>query len=126
MKGLKIAAVSLVAAGSIAAAVGGVASAATTSDNTGMVGKSGIARTTFKQDRLDAEAKVLNTSTDAVLSAHKDKTLGQLLVNAGLTHKTFAEKVKAELTSELQSQGYSQDQITIALQHREIVRLRHS
>ncbi len=101
----------------------GVASAATTSN--GNVGTSGIPRATFRQERQDAVAQVLGTTTANVQAAHKAKTMDDLISKAGLTKQTFAQKVKAQLTTDLTAKGYSQDQITIALQHREIVRLHH-
>jgi hypothetical protein len=101
----------------------GVASAAAPTSTTG--GTSGIPRSVFKTDRLDAVATVLHTTTANVQAAHKDKTLSQLMSAAGLTKKTFAEKLKAQLTTDLENGGYSQSQVTIALQHRTIVRLRH-
>lgn len=106
----------------------GVASAATNasaSNMNGNVGSSGIPRSVFSQERLDAEAQVLNTTTDNVQAAHKSHTLKDLISQAGLTPKTFMQKLKTQLTSDLASKGYSQDQITIALQHKEIVRLHH-
>jgi hypothetical protein len=118
---------SIVASGFIAMSVISVASAATpTSTSTGStIGTSGISRTTFRQERLDAVAQVLNTSMTNVQTAHKDKTMKQLISSAGLTKTTFREKVKAQLTTDLEGQGYSQDQITIALQQRTIHRMRH-
>ena len=101
----------------------GLASAATPSN--GDVGKSDIPRSVFRQERLDAVAQVLDTSTTNVQNAHKDKTLSSLISSAGLSKKTFAQKVKTQLTSDLEAKGYSQDQVTIALQHRDIVRLHH-
>ena len=79
----------------------------------------------FTEERQAAVAEVLNTTTANVQAAHKNHTLKQLVQNAGLTPKTFGQKVRAQLTSDLESKGYSQDQVTIALQHREIVRLKH-
>ena len=117
-------ALSLAGAGVLSMGAMGIASAATPS-STATVGKSSISRSTFKQDRLQAAARVLNTTTANVQSARDNKTLSQLVTAAGLTKKTYAEKVKAQLTTELEGQGYSQDQITIALQHRTIARLRH-
>lgn len=118
-------ALSLAGAGILSLGAIGIASAATPNKASTTIGASGISHTTFKQDRLNAVAEVLNTTTANVQTAHKNKTLSQLISNAGLTKKTFAEKVKAGLETELQGQGYSQDQITIALQHRTIARLRH-
>lgn len=106
----------------------GVASAATStsaSNMNGNVGSSGIPRSVFSQERLDAEAQVLNTTTANVQAAHKSHTLKDLISQTGLTPKTFMQKLKTQLTSDLASKGYSQDQITIALQHKEIVRLHH-
>jgi hypothetical protein len=119
-------AASLASTGIIAASAMGVVSAANTqTTNSGNVGSSGIPRTVFRQERLDAVAEVLNTSTANVQAAHKNKTLAQLISNAGLSRKTFVQKVKTQLTTDLENQGYSQNQVTIALQHRTIVRLRH-
>jgi hypothetical protein len=119
-------AASLATAGIIAASAMGVVSAANTqTTNSGNVGSSGIPRTVFKQERLDAVAQVLNTSTANVQAAHKNKTVSQLISNAGLSRKTFVQKLKTQLTTDLENQGYSQNQVTIALQHRTIVGLRH-
>jgi SOS response regulatory protein OraA/RecX len=112
----------------IVGAVGiGVASAASTSasNTAATVGSSDIPRSVFKAEKQASVAAVLNTSTANVQAAHKNHTLKQLITSAGLTDKTFGQKVKTQLTSDLESKGYSQDQITIALQHKEIVRLQH-
>lgn len=117
---------SLASTGIIAASAMGVVSAANTQTHgNGNVGSSGISRTVFRQERLDAAAQVLNTSTANVQAAHKNKTFAQLITSAGLTKKTFVQKLKAQLTTDLENQGYSQNQVTIALQHRTIVRLHH-
>jgi hypothetical protein len=116
-------AIFLTTMGILSIATLGIASAATPTSTT--VGTSGIPRSTFKADRLSAAAEVLNTTTANVQAAHKDKTFSGLMTNAGLTKKTFAEKLKTQLTTELEGQGYSQDQVTIALQHRYIARLHH-
>jgi SOS response regulatory protein OraA/RecX len=113
----------LIGAAIVAASSLGVASAASTTASNTNVGSSGIPRSVFQQERQASVAKVLNTSTANVQAAHKQHTLEQLIKNAGLTDKTFGQKVKAQLTSDLESKGYSQDQVTIALQHKEIVRL---
>lgn len=124
MNRLKTIGASLALAGVVAAGGVGIASAAGTHSNTN-VGSSGIPRSVFRQERLDAVAEVLNTSTSNVQTARHDHTLKQLITNAGLTKKTFDQKVKAQLTSDLEAKGYSQSQITIALQHRTIVRLHY-
>lgn len=115
----------LLGTGALTLATVGIASAAANTKASGNVGSSSIPRSTFKQDMLSATAQVLNTTTTQVQAARKNHTFSQLLKNAGLTRQTFRQKLKAQLTSELKGQGYSQDQITIALQHRTIVRLRH-
>jgi len=122
MKRLAVVASSLAGTGILVITGMGVASAST---NNGTIGTSGIPRTVFSQERLDAVAEVLNTSTANVQAAHKDKTFSALISKAGLTKKTFAQKVKAQLTTDLEAKGYSQDQVTIALQHRTIARLHH-
>lgn len=125
MKKIALLAVSLSGAALLAVAGVGVASAATNSQaKNNNVGSSGIPRSTFKAERLNAAAQVLNTTTDNITAAHKNKTMSQLLSKAGLTKKTYAQKLKAQLTSDLQNEGYNQDQIMIALQHRQIVHLR--
>jgi hypothetical protein len=123
MKKLSILATSALGVGIIGLATAGIASAATPTNPN--IGTSGISRSVFKQDKLEAEAEVLNTATANVTTAHKDKTFATLLSNADLTKATYHQKVKAELTTELGNQGYSQDQITIALQHHTIAHLRH-
>jgi hypothetical protein len=95
----------------------GAVSADTLTSSSGNVGTSGIARSTFKQDKQDAVAEVLNTTTANLKTAHANKDLKQLISNAGLTKQTFIQKVKAEITSELGSQGYTQSQITTAIKH---------
>jgi hypothetical protein len=115
---------SIAGIGAISLAGIGVASAVSPNVS-GNVGSSGIPRSVFRQDGLEAIAQVLNTSTSNVQSAIKSKTLHTLITNAGLNKQTFDQKLKAQLTSELESAGYSQNQITIALQHRTIIRLRH-
>lgn len=125
MNKLKYASFGLATATIVGFSAIGVASAATNNSNGGNVGTSGIPRSVFRQDRLDAAAEVLNTTTSNIQTAHKDKTFASLINNAGLTRKTYRQKLKAQLTSELEAQGYTQDQITIAFQHRVIHHLRH-
>lgn len=123
---LRYLALSAASIGAITTAGMGVVSAATNNTNSnGNVGASGIPRSVFKQERLTAESQVLNTSTENIQAAHKNKTLSQLIKAAGLTPKTYHQKLKAQLTSDLEGKGYSQDQVIIALQHKTIVHLRH-
>lgn len=112
----------LVGAGLIAVSSAGIVSA--TSSNA-TVGTSGIPKTVFKTERQAAAAEVLHTTTENIQSAHKNKTMAQLIQNAGLTKKTYAEALKTQLATDLQAKGYSQDQITIALQRKTIAHLRH-
>jgi hypothetical protein len=109
---------SLVGAAAITFGAIGAVSADTPNKNTGNIGSSGISRTEFKQDRLEAVAQVLNTSTANIQTAHSNKDLKQLIANAGLTKQTFREKVKSDMTSELESQGHSQSQITTAIHYK--------
>jgi hypothetical protein len=124
MKRLSIIASSLAGLSILAVSGMGIVSAATNKTSLD-IGPSGIPRTAFRQDRLDAESQVLNTTTTAVQTARKDKTLGQLISSAGLSKKTYTQKVRAQLISDLEAQGYSKDQVIIALQHRTIVELHH-
>ena len=123
MKKLHYVALSALAVGLIGASAVGIASAASIHGN---VGTSGIPRSVFMEERLDAASQVLNTTTANIQAAHKDKTFSSLLSQANLTKQTYAEKLKAQLTSDLEAKGYSQDQITIALQHKLIRHLRHN
>jgi hypothetical protein len=127
MKKIHLTALGLASAGVIGASAIGVASAigASTTSNTN-VGKSGIPRTVFKEERQDAADEVLNTTTANIQAAHKAKTFSTLLSSAGLTKTTYSNKLRAQLTSDLEAKGYTQDQITIALQHKVIVHLRHN
>lgn len=121
-KKLLITLASIASVGAIGVAGLSVANA-DSSTGSGNVGTSGIPRSVFRQDKLDAAAQVLNTTAANVSSAIQNKTLHTLISNAGFTRKTFETKVKAQLTTELEDAGYTQDQITIALQHRAIIRL---
>jgi hypothetical protein len=123
-KHLKMIAGGVVGSGLIVASTIGAVSA-DSHNASGNVGSSGIPRSVFKQERLDAASQVLNTTTANVQAAHKNKTFAQLVSQAGLTKKTYHQKLKTQLTTDLEAQGYSQSQITIALQHREIVRQHH-
>jgi hypothetical protein len=120
MRKLTYYAAGLVSTGLVVASGFGVVSAATNHAAT-TIGTSGIPRSVFKQDRLDAEAQVLNTSTTAVQTAHKDKTTATLISDAGLTKEAYAQKLKAQLTTDLEAAGYTQDQVTIALQHKALM-----
>lgn len=122
MNNVKFMAAALFGTGALAAGAFGVVHAASTNQN---VGTSGIPRSTFQTVRLDAAASVLHTSTMAVKDARSNKTLKNLIEQSGLTPATFRQQVKADMTTELKKDGYSQDQITIAFQYRTIVRLRH-
>jgi len=109
------------AAGAVSATSAATAPANTPAD----VGSSGIPRSLFRQEQLSVVAHVLNTTTTDVQAAHKNKTMAQLISQAGLTKQTFRQQVKAQLTSDLEAKGYSQDQVTLALQHRTIKHMRH-
>src|ERR1700733_1133450 len=83
----------------------GVASAATSNTSSAShttIGTSGIPRPVFKQQREDAVAQVLDTTTTNVQSYKKNKDLSQLISEAGLTEKTFREKVKSQITTDLE------------------------
>lgn len=123
MTRLKLVLTTVGASAALAGGVIGVASAQGTAS--GNISTSGIPRTVWQQDRLEAVAQVLGTSTANVQSARKNHTLSQLVSGAGLTKQSFTQKVKSQLTTELKAQGYSQDQVTIAFQQRTIHRLRH-
>jgi len=88
------------------------------------VGSSGIPKMVYRQEKLTAEAQVLKTSTTNVQNALKNKTLKQLITSDNLTVKQFREAVNKDFVADLQSRGYSKDQITIANQKHQIERLK--
>lgn len=95
------------------------------------IGQSGIPRSVFRNDRLNAMASVLNTSVSNVQSAMKSKTLKTLISSNHLTPAEFRKNVKGDMKTSLTSQGYSTDQIIIASKqiqinhlHREIKKLK--
>jgi hypothetical protein len=100
-KQLKILAGGLAGSGIIAVSAIGAVSADSSNGN---VGTSGIPRSVFKQERQEAISQVSKT---------------------GLSKQAYHAKLKSQLNSDLLAKGYSQDQVTIALQHRAIHRLRH-
>lgn len=118
LAGLSSAAV--IAAGSI-----GVASAAATNHHNVKVGTSGIPKTVFRQEKLDASAQVLNTTPTDVQAAHKDKTLKSLISKAGLTKQTYRQKLQAQLTTDLEELGYTQQQVHTALHKHTIAHTHH-
>ena len=117
LAGLSSAAV--IAAGSI-----GVASAATNHNNVN-VGTSGIPKTVFRQEKLDASAQVLNTTTANVQAAHQNKAFRTLITNAGLTKQTYQQKLQTQLTTDLEGLGYTQQQVTAALQKHPVAHTHH-
>ena len=118
LAGLSSAAV--IAAGSI-----GVASAATNHNNVN-VGTSGIPKTVFRQEKLDASAQVLNTTTADVQAAHQNKTFKNLISNVGLNKQTYQQKLQAQLTTDLEGLGYTQQQVNTALQKHPVAHTHHS
>jgi SOS response regulatory protein OraA/RecX len=111
---LYVAAASIVAAGSLVAVGSGVVSAATPTTTTA---KSGIARYTVMSDRLNAESEVLGMSNAQLETALQTSSFSSVLTSKGFTKDTFRTKVKAEISSELLAQGYSQAQVTKAMTH---------
>lgn len=116
MNKLKYLVVSLAGATTLIAGGMGVASAASTHKNTN-VGNSGIPRSVFKVEKLTAKAEVLNTSTANVQAAHQNKSFKTMLSNAGLTKAEFNQKVNQQVTSDLEKLGYTDQQISAALNH---------
>lgn len=76
----------------------------------------------IKQDRLLAASEVLHTTATNIKSDRKAKTLDKLIVSSGLTKKEFNTQVRGIVMKDLESKGYSKDQIIIALQR---MRLNH-
>jgi len=102
----------------------GIVRAATMDPTTKDVGSSGIALSDFKQDKIEAMAKVLNKSDSQIISAMKNKTLSSLIKTSKLSHKVFTSEVKTDLITDLENDGYSHDQIIIAMQQKTIDHLR--
>ncbi len=65
-----------------------------------------IPRYVMTSDRLDAQAKVLGYTQSELKNILKTTTLKQLVADKGFTKQDFQTKVRAEVTAELQSQGY--------------------
>jgi lysyl-tRNA synthetase class I len=76
-----------------------------------------VARSVVHQDQLEVMAKVLNMTTADVQTHLKAHDLKQVVANAGLSDATYHQNVQAQLRSELQAQGYSQEQVDNAMQH---------
>lgn len=107
----------LILSGTAAVAIiGGVGSALVSAASTTTTSsRPGIARYTIRQDRLNAEAEVLNTTPTQLQSQLKTQTLQQIIQAGGFTKASFQQKVVAQLHTDLQAQGYSQSQINKAL-----------
>ena len=84
-----------------------------------------IPRSVYYQDRLNAMAKVLNTTTSNIQSAMHNKSLKNLVKSANLSPKQFAKAVRADFISQLKASGYPIAEITIAHKQVEINHLRH-
>ncbi len=102
----------------------GIVMAAVISPKLPDIGSSQIPKTVYRQEKIAAEAQVLKTSVLNVQNAVKNKTLKQLVTSEKLTSKQFRREVNSAFTADLQSRGYSQDQIIIAKQHKQIERLK--
>lgn len=113
MKKLHYIKTTLVGVSLISAALVGTASAATT--HVGTAQKGGIPRDILRTERQLAMSQVLHTTTANIQSAEKDHRLQQLIKSASLTRKSFEQKVKSQLTIDLEGKGYSQSQIASAL-----------
>ena len=119
--GSTVASVGVLVAGT-AGVVGATSSTASKNPN---VGQSGIPKTVYKTERLASEASVLHTTSDKITASHKDHSMKTLVSAAGLTSKTYHQQVKAALTSDLEGKGYSAQQVTIAMQRKQINHLKH-
>jgi hypothetical protein len=76
-----------------------------------------ISKGVFKHDKIEAEAQVLNTTPANIQGLHSKVELKKLVTDAGLNKQTFHERVKAEITTELLAQHYTQSQIDKVLSH---------
>lgn len=84
------------------------------------VSVSEIPKAVLRNARIHAETVVLNkTEADlqAILLKH---SLKQVLITEGMSPKTFREEVRTEMTAYLTAAGFSQSQITSALNSRYI------
>jgi hypothetical protein len=86
---------------------------------------SDIPKATLQSDRLEAEANALNISTTLLKQDRTNKTLKTVISNTGLSKKAYLNQVNTKITSELSSQGYSQDQINNALGHHHKIHQKH-
>jgi SOS response regulatory protein OraA/RecX len=106
----------LVGLGSGAAGITAAAASADTTTSTPQASSS-VMRSVLHGDQLQAMAAALNLTTAQVQAHLKAHDVKQVVASAGLTSDAYHQKVQAQLTSELQAQGYSQTQIANALQH---------
>jgi hypothetical protein len=102
---LSAAVVSLAGVGSLA-----VASADSTTSS-----QNRLPSYTMREDRLTAQAEVLGTTPSNLETTLKTETMKQLLASKNLTAAEFHADVKAQLTKDLEAQGYSSTQVTKAL-----------
>lgn len=113
-KRLLVGGLSLIGLGLVPVMAISVASAATPSTTT-TAPKTKIAASAFRDEKLQAKATVLNSTTTAVQAAEKAKTMPQLLSTAGLSKQQFHQKVKAQLEADLQAKGYTSSEIKTAI-----------
>jgi hypothetical protein len=79
-----------------------------------------IPKSTLRSARLSAETSVLNKTEAELHNILVTHTLRQVLTQEGLAPKTFREEVRTEMTSYLTSKGFTQAQISAALNSRYI------
>ena len=77
-----------------------------------------IPKAVLRNARVHAETTVLNKTDAELHSILTTHSLRQVLTEEGLNPKTFREEVRVEMTSYLTTAGYSQSQITAALNSR--------
>ncbi|HET9174546.1 MAG TPA: hypothetical protein VFN56_04700 [Candidatus Saccharimonadales bacterium] len=88
---------------------------ANTSSNTSASAK--IPHYTVESERLNAVAQVFNTTPTQLEDTLKTQTMQQVIQSAGLTSSSFQQKVKTQLQSDLEAQGYSQAQVDAVMSH---------
>jgi SOS response regulatory protein OraA/RecX len=79
-----------------------------------------IPKSVLRNARVFSEASVLNKTDTQLHSILMSHNLHQVLSKQGLSKKAFREDVRAEMTSYLISKGFTQSQITAALNSRYI------
>lgn len=74
-----------------------------------------IPKSVLKQARISAEALVLGKTDSQMQTILQSHDIRDILNQAKISTKDFRDEVRADMTTYLSNEGYSQTQITAAL-----------